>query len=139
MLRLLRNRPLDLLFLAMATGAFVLAAWYVPTADGIVLPKGESVGTSCWFRYLTGVQCAFCGMTRSFVHLAHGEVTAAFQWHPAGPLLAAWAVAMGLWIVLAAVSRSPAVANRARAVTSLTVVVWICILGGLARAALLHF
>jgi uncharacterized protein DUF2752 len=50
----------------------------------------------CWLRAATGLRCPFCGMTRSFVYLAHGALAAAARAHPAGPLLfAALAVAAG--------------------------------------------
>lgn len=134
MLDALRDRRLDLLFLIVAGGVFALAAWYIPTADGIISPGGESAGAACWFRHLTGLLCPFCGMTRSFVHLTHGHLAAAFHWHPAGPLMAAWTVGVGVWIVLAAARRKEAVTNRASAASSLGIVVWACMLTGLARA-----
>jgi hypothetical protein len=51
----------------------------------------------CPFKALTGLPCATCGMTHAFVHLAHGQVGAAFAASPAGALLAA-----GCWLFAAA-------------------------------------
>ena len=45
----------------------------------------------CPFRALTGLPCATCGMTHAFVHLAHGEATAALAASPLGAMLAACA------------------------------------------------
>lgn len=38
-------------------------------------------------RRMTGLDCPGCGLTRSFVSLAHGQWAAAWSYHPAGPLL----------------------------------------------------
>ncbi|MDT2738768.1 DUF2752 domain-containing protein [Enterococcus canintestini] len=36
----------------------------------------------CPLRAITGVPCPMCGMTRSFIHLAHGDISGAFSYHP---------------------------------------------------------
>ncbi len=50
---------------------------------------------TCPLRGLAGIPCATCGMTHAFVHLAHGELGAAFSASPLGALLAlsAWLLA----------------------------------------------
>lgn len=48
---------------------------------GVALPE------SCAWRRLMGLNCPGCGLTRSFVSLAHGEVSRAWHFHPLGPLL----------------------------------------------------
>ena len=48
---------------------------------------------TCPLRALAGIPCATCGMTHAFVHLAHGEVAAAFAASPLGALLALSALA----------------------------------------------
>ncbi len=37
---------------------------------------------SCAFKGLTGLPCPSCGSTRSVVHLAHGDIYAAFAMNP---------------------------------------------------------
>ncbi|MEX2558877.1 MAG: DUF2752 domain-containing protein [Pirellulales bacterium] len=44
---------------------------------------------SCFSRMLAGVSCPGCGLTRSFVHLAHGDWRASVEVHRLGWLLAA--------------------------------------------------
>jgi hypothetical protein len=44
---------------------------------------------ACYSRVLFGARCPGCGLTRSFVHLAHGRWRAAWQVHRLGWLLAA--------------------------------------------------
>jgi hypothetical protein len=39
-------------------------------------------GTKCIFKNTTGIPCPGCGMTRSFLHLFHGELPEAFHDHP---------------------------------------------------------
>lgn len=54
------------------------AAW----AFGFKLP--ELCGSRAWF----GIECPGCGLTRSFISLAHGDVAASLASHRAGWLLA---------------------------------------------------
>lgn len=39
-------------------------------------------GTRCYFKSVTGIPCPSCGMTRSYIHLFHGEWNQAFMDHP---------------------------------------------------------
>lgn len=41
----------------------------------------------CVFKHLTGLPCLTCGMTRSWVAMAHGELGQALAWNPAGAAL----------------------------------------------------
>ncbi|HUJ16410.1 MAG TPA: DUF2752 domain-containing protein [Nitrospirota bacterium] len=41
-----------------------------------------AVAPSCPFKALTGLPCPTCGSTRSIVHLAHGDFTAALAMNP---------------------------------------------------------
>lgn len=42
----------------------------------------------CGFRAATGIPCAGCGLTRSFVCLAHGRLRESLGFHPLGPAVA---------------------------------------------------
>jgi hypothetical protein len=53
---------------------------YLP---GIPMPE------TCLSRGMFGVRCPGCGLTRSFVYLAHGELLASLEMHRVGWLLAA--------------------------------------------------
>jgi hypothetical protein len=50
---------------------------------GIAIPLPEL----CYFRRGVGLDCPGCGLTRSFIALAHGEIARAWQFNPAGLLL----------------------------------------------------
>jgi len=39
----------------------------------------------CWLHKTLGIQCAFCGMSRSFCALAHGGLGAGLRFHHLGP------------------------------------------------------
>jgi hypothetical protein len=55
---------------------------WVPGLDArITFPE------SCMSRRLLGVSCPGCGLTRSFVALAHGQVRESFAFNPMGPVL----------------------------------------------------
>jgi Protein of unknown function (DUF2752) len=81
-----------------------------------------SLGWPCPFRAATGIPCASCGMTRAFVHLAHGEVARSLSASPAGAVLAAsaWAfalLALGRLLLGRPWPALPAGAGRAAALT----------------------
>lgn len=65
------------------------------------------------------IDCPFCGMTRSFVALAHGDLAAALRFHPAGPLLFAAMVVALVAVVTVFVRRGrPLVERRGFAIVS---------------------
>ena len=74
-----------------------------------------SVGYTCPARALAGLPCPTCGMTRAFVALAHGDLSAALAASPAGALLAggAWLLALADLVRLAAGAPLPRVPARA--------------------------
>lgn len=50
----------------------------------------------CMFHRITGLPCPGCGMTRSFICMAHGRFVEAFHYHALGPIafaiVCAWAL-----------------------------------------------
>lgn len=76
----------DRLWLAVAVGVLALAATMSPSPAVLHL-FGHEVPTLCTFRLLTGESCPGCGLTRSFVFLAHGQLTDAFRMNVLGPPL----------------------------------------------------
>jgi uncharacterized protein DUF2752 len=51
----------------------------------------------CSFRRMTGLDCAGCGLTRSFISIGHGRIADAWHYHPAGLLLYAIAAFQIPW------------------------------------------
>jgi len=68
--------------------AAVLAASFVlrPDEEGLSL-FGYRWPFYCWLHETLGIQCALCGMSRSFCSLAHGDLGASLGFHPLGPFL----------------------------------------------------
>ena len=67
-----------------ATGAVLVLSLLLP------LPRGGTIAhlpSVCPFFNATGLPCPGCGLTRSFVCLAHGHLFEALRWHPLGPVL----------------------------------------------------
>lgn len=65
--------------LRLGTGLLALAAALV-VSWGVTLPEIPL----CAFKGFTGRPCPGCGMTRSVVHLLHGDVVASLRFHPLG-------------------------------------------------------
>jgi hypothetical protein len=69
----------------------ILAAGSAVLVASEVLPmfwsRGLNPVPACLFHQLTGQPCPFCGGTRCFVLMAHGDVGAALAMYPIGPLL----------------------------------------------------
>jgi hypothetical protein len=53
---------------------------------------GWPIPELCQSKALFGIDCPGCGLTRSFIHLAHGDVAASFQRHRLGWLVALFVV-----------------------------------------------
>lgn len=71
--------------LAIAVAVLVLSFALRPGADAVSV-LGWDVPVLCTFRRLTGVPCPGCGLTRSFVFLAHGQLLDALRANPLGPV-----------------------------------------------------
>lgn len=86
-------RSEHLWILAAATVALVGAFLLQPATGGrLCLPvpaldKGIPLPGMCVSRTILGVSCPGCGLTRSFVALAHGDLGHAIEWNPMGPVL----------------------------------------------------
>jgi hypothetical protein len=62
--------------------AFVLS---VRAHTQVVLPiVGIPLPELCMMRRFAGADCPGCGMTRSFISLAHGDLASAWSYNPAG-------------------------------------------------------
>lgn len=89
----------------------------------------------CVFRALTGLPCPGCGLTRSWVHLMHGDVGGAFTYNVFGPLTLVAiviAVAAGVWCLVAGPGALKLLRLR-RALPVLVVVLGLWLVYGVAR------
>ena len=125
-----RGRLFDLGLAGLAAAQLGASAWLVPLGYRVVSPGGDSLGVLCWFRAAFHVDCPFCGMTRSFVALAHGDVASALRFHPAGPLLFA-AMLVGLVAVaMSALARGRPIVERRGFLLAFETVVGVCLTVG---------
>lgn len=75
--------------LVICAAVVVAAATMTPT-DTVVSVFGYEIPILCGFRRLTGIPCPGCGLTRSFVYLAHGHPIDAFRMNVFGPFVFAF-------------------------------------------------
>ena len=72
------------------------------------LPQNNAIAgmpSICVFHNFTGWPCPGCGLTRSWVSMAHGQFASALVWHPLGPLLFLSALFYSVWSAWLALSR----------------------------------
>ena len=110
--------------------AALLTGWLAYTAAFPALQTVHATLPACPFYTLTGHPCPFCGGTRSFAAMWHGDVVAAARHYPLGPLLfvltfgaagyAAWAALSGRSLV-PTLPRSAATAILVTAAVALAV------------------
>ncbi|HEV3120150.1 MAG TPA: DUF2752 domain-containing protein [Gemmataceae bacterium] len=98
--------------LLIACAVLVLALLFEVRADEHVVVAGlpdYPLPPTCLSRECFGVRCPGCGLTRSFVHLAHGNWSAAWQAHRLGWLLMAALLAQFPYRIVAMIrgGRSP--------------------------------
>ena len=68
-----------------STGRY-LEAVQVIAAVAIAYLLMFSLGITCPIKYITGVSCAGCGMTRAWLGCLRGDIRTAFMYHPLFPL-----------------------------------------------------
>lgn len=88
--------------LVAAGAAVALGAAFLVSPDHV-----EDGPVICPFRRVTGLPCPGCGLTRSWVYLAHGWWREAFAAHLFGAVAALAAVALVAGVVVALVRRRP--------------------------------
>jgi hypothetical protein len=83
----------------------VFGLWYALIITGsVILPftAVEPGAIAVWpllLRHGADHHCVMCGLTRSFLAMARGEVAAAFQLNGAGPVLYVVMVLLATWAV----------------------------------------
>ena len=84
-----RARWLHALLLAGASMVLLLAALLkVRNETEVIVPwLGLPLPELCYWKKTLGMPCPGCGLTRCFISLAHGDLTAAWHFNPAGILL----------------------------------------------------
>jgi len=125
-----RTRVVDIGLAATAAAQLGAAAWLVPVGDRLVTPAGEPLGALCLSRTVLGVDCPFCGMARSFVALAHGQLGRSIRFHPAGPILFGAMAMFVAMVVIVAVRRGRPLVERRRFVLAFEAVAALCLVVG---------
>lgn len=101
--------------------AAALMSFFPP--EGLPLP-------SCVFHELTGHSCLTCGLTRSLLASARGNLSVSLEYHLMGPLLFLGLLAAIVWLSAEALTGTPVSPLRAkgrllRAAVTLVVGLWV--------------
>jgi hypothetical protein len=78
-----------------ACAALAAAALLLPApgrSDPGLRLAGRLLTSTCLLRTVTGIECPFCGLSRSLVALAHGRLAESASFHPLGPGVAVFLV-----------------------------------------------
>jgi hypothetical protein len=83
--------------LALSAGVLLLAAVLsIHSGTQVLLPLIDMpLPELCTMRRMTGISCPGCGLTRSFISLAHGDLRSSWLYNPAGVF---WFVAIAFQI-----------------------------------------
>jgi hypothetical protein len=84
-------------FVLLVCGGIVGAAALLTPGPDVVSLFGVDIPVVCGFRRFTGWPCPGCGLTRSFVYAAHGQLAASFGAHVLGPVCFALVASQVPW------------------------------------------
>jgi hypothetical protein len=100
---------------ALAISALGPDRWSAAIAQG---------GPGCPFRWITGIDCPFCGMTRATLAIGHGDWHAALAVHPLAPLVLAGVLGM---LALVAIGRGDVLLRGRRSLVLLGAIaaIWV--------------
>jgi hypothetical protein len=71
--------------LFLCSGVLIAAALLTVGDSGVVVPgANQRLPELCMLRRVTGRSCPGCGLTRCFISIAHGDISAAWSFNPAG-------------------------------------------------------
>lgn len=76
----------------MGAGAVTVSALVTPGEGELLYLFGSRFGNECGFMQATGLPCASCGMTRSWVWLVRGHLWRAWTYSPGGASLLLWLI-----------------------------------------------
>ena len=113
-----------ILMVLIGFGALAAALIMTPGNDEWSYLFGRRFGGECGFVQATGAVCPSCGMTRSWVWLARGDVLRAFGYNAAGALLLLGLVGMGALGAVRLVTRDPSRFKVPFSWVSSAVIVW---------------
>ena len=78
-----------------------LGATIAPIAGAFLYNQGYQVPfLGCPIRHLTGIPCPTCGMTRSFMAIAHGDLPQAVAYHLFSPVVFLFFIVTAIHLVL---------------------------------------
>ena len=78
---------LIMMSMCMIVVALAFGMMVNPQETDQVLLGGLAIPELCQTKSLFGLNCPGCGLTRSFIYMAHGDVPAAVRMHVVGALL----------------------------------------------------
>ena len=129
-----KDRWINIATAGFCLSALAVAALLTRSGDALSLTAGGApLGGLCMWRELLGLGCPFCGMTRSFVALAHLDLAGALSHHPAGPLMFVAYAATGVLALALSIAGRRALLFHPAFLRWFQVTVVLCLVVGTAR------
>ncbi len=89
------------LCIALLAVAILLAV--ISDVDEVLIIGEQPIPSTCIFKNATGLPCAGCGLTRSWISLADGDLNSSLYYHRFGWLVMLYVIAQtcrhGFWLV----------------------------------------
>ncbi len=106
------GRRVDVVIALVGLATLAAALILDVVSDKVVMPDGAALGGSCWSLEIFGVACPFCGMTRSVIAFAHGDLGLSLGFHPGGFLMAITMVGSAIGVAFLALTGGRPLASR---------------------------
>jgi Protein of unknown function (DUF2752) len=128
-----RGKLIDAAFALAIAAIFIIALVFTIDVKGNLFLTGAQISWSCPFKLIFSYPCPFCGLSRSFVALAHGDISTSLHYHILGWLMALAYVTAFILFITAILRKSAPVVEKKSFIISCQVLAAVFVLSWLVR------